>query len=119
MAHVEGLDRVKKALDRMKSKYAAGVERGLKKAGLFLQARSQEVVPVDTGALKNSATTRAEGRGTKTIVTVGYQQSYGVYVHENLEAAHKPGKIAKFLTTPMHQHAHEIANIVREEAKKK
>lgn len=33
-------------------------------------------------------------------VVVGYTASYAIYVHENLEARHKPGKQAKFLEEP-------------------
>lgn len=33
-------------------------------------------------------------------VTVGFTQTYGIYVHENLESSHKQGKQAKFLEQP-------------------
>ncbi len=36
------------------------LEEALLKSGLFLQRESQKLVPVDTGALKNSAFTRVE-----------------------------------------------------------
>lgn len=39
----------------------ATVEEALLLAGLRLQRASQQLVPVDTGALRNSAFTRAEG----------------------------------------------------------
>lgn len=92
------------------------VARGLKKAGLFLQRESQKVVPVDTGALKNSAGTRSEGSGWDTDVVVFYTQSYAVYVHERTGLHHKPGKIAKFLETPAREKHDEILRIVVEEA---
>jgi hypothetical protein len=38
---------------------------------------------------------------------VGYTQEYAIDVHENLEAAHKPGKQAKFLEGPARKLANE------------
>jgi len=33
-------------------------------------------------------------------VVVGFTQNYGIFVHENLDAKHAPGKQAKFLEAP-------------------
>jgi hypothetical protein len=44
--------------------------------------------------------------GDNGSVIVGYTQQYAIYVHENLQAAHKEGKTAKFLETP----ARELTN---------
>lgn len=95
---VQGMKNVEAAIKAHTKATAKGVRIGLYRAGLFLQRESQKVVPVDTGALKGSATTRAEGEGLDTAVIVGYGTDYGLYVHENLDARHKPGKYAKFLT---------------------
>lgn len=91
--------------------------QGLKLAGLHLQRESQVIVPVDTGALKNSAYTRAE-QTTLTeppIVRVGYVQSYAVYVHEDLEARHAPGKTAKYLTRPAEEQKRVMIDIIKGE----
>jgi len=56
--------------------------KALKRAGLLVQRESMKVTPVDTGALKLSAFTMSEGKGTDTVVTVGYRQAYAIYVHE-------------------------------------
>lgn len=90
-----------------------GAHKGLILAGLFLQRESQKLVPVDTAVLKNTATTRAEGKGLKTQVIVGYGTNYAIYVHEDLEARHKPGKQAKFLEEPLRKHRQRLAEIVR------
>ena len=72
------------------------VNRGLYKAGLFLQAKSQKLVPVNTGNLKASAFTRlAAGR-----VSVGYTAGYAVFVHEavkmKLKGKPRPNNKGKF-----------------------
>lgn len=116
---VTGVQSIIKNMMTAKGETAAGMERGLMKAGLALQRMSQKVVPVDTGALKASAATRKEGEGFRTKVTVSYGTDYGIYVHENLESRHAPGKIAKFLEKPARENADELAAIIRKEAQLK
>lgn len=116
---VTGVRAVIKNLKKVKVTSQGGLEKGLMKAGLFLQAASQKIVPVDTGALRNSAFTRLRWKGTKRAdVLVGYTQSYAVYVHENLEARHAPGKQAKFLETPAKLHRKKLLEIIQSEMKK-
>lgn len=111
LKHVTGVSTV------LSNLRAAGVTLGLKmtprfiRAGLFLQGKSQAVVPIQFGILKNSAfTRRVKGFGFDTDVVVGYTASYAVYVHENEEARHAPGKIAKYLEVPARE---ERLNILR------
>lgn len=82
---IVGLPQILRNLKRKNEELARGCERGVKRAGLFLQRQSQKLVPVDTGNLKASAFTRAEGRGFKINVFVGYTAFYALYVHENPE----------------------------------
>jgi hypothetical protein len=84
---------------------------GMLQAGLFLQRESMEVVPVLTGNLRGSAFTRQEEDGM--VVIVGYTANYAIYVHENLEAHHKPGKTAKYLEGPMRAFAPQMFEIIR------
>jgi hypothetical protein len=91
--------------------------RGLYKGGLLLQRESQKVVPVDTGNLKNSAFTRKVEDSAIPEVQVGYTAAYGIYVHENEEAKHAEGKMAKFLETPMRVHRKEIRSVIADEIK--
>lgn len=88
VAKILGVAEFKRDLRQAKNKHVAGLGRGLKKGGLFLQRKSQEIVPVDKGPLKASAFTRASGSGNRIQVIVGYTAYYAVYVHENLEALH-------------------------------
>ncbi len=97
---------------------AKGMKRGLLKAGLFLQRLSMQIVPVDLNVLRPSANTRAEGSGKATSVIVSYGTDYAVYVHEDLEARHAPGKQAKFLEQPFREKKDRLKRIVMEEIKK-
>lgn len=85
---VDRVKNVQAALRASRTKTERGVERGLTKAGLFIQRISQEVVPVQFGPLKASANTRKEGSGYRTIIIVSYGTIYAVFVHENQDAAH-------------------------------
>lgn len=116
---IEKVEAVIKRLHTAKGECAKGMAAGLVAAGLLLQKLSQAVVPVDTGALKNSAFTRVEGEGFSTVVTVGYTMEYAIYVHENLYARHKPGKIAKYLSKPAKDNAPQLVVLIRRVARMK
>ena len=111
---ISGIKELQRAFKSVERQNAKGLEIGLKRAGLFLQRESQKIVPVEYGILKNSAFTRAEGSGFDTVIRVGYEASYALFVHENLEARHAPGKQAKFLETPLREKRDEMAAIINE-----
>lgn len=104
---------LKQAMFVKAAEHAVGMNRGLIRAGLWLQRESQKIVPVDTAALKNSARTRSEGVGFDTIVTVSYSTDYAMYVHEDLVARHKKGKQAKYLEDPARYGRKKMQQIVR------
>jgi len=112
VVEIIGVNEVKRALRKSHIILGSTVERNLKRAGLFLQRKSQEVVPIEFGVLKNSAGTKAIGSGWKTDVIVYYTASYAVYVHERTELRHAPGKIAKFLERPMRENKDKILRII-------
>jgi len=122
MAKILAITGVPKVLANLKgfsTTKAAGIGRGLKQAGLFLQRESQLIVPVDTGNLKGGAFTRnVGGAGFDTDIVVGYVADYAVYVHENLQAKHKPGKQAKYLEEPARTKKSEIIRIIKREARR-
>jgi len=110
---IEGASAIIRALKKQKPEQRRGLVKGLVLAGLFLQRKSQQVVPVDTGALKASAFTRKTGVGRSTNVTVGYTMDYAVFVHENLDARHKPGKTAKYLERPARKFMGRMRDIIK------
>lgn len=79
---VTGVEQVVRNLLRSKGKIGNGVERGLKKAGLFLLAESKKIVPVQTGVLKASTFIVSFGSGLHTDVILGYKANYAALVHE-------------------------------------
>ena len=105
---IQGVSRLVKQLESRAKNAGKGMRKGLYRGGLLLQRESMKVVPVDFGFLKASAGTRLIGAGLKSEVLVGYTAEYAVYVHENLEARHLPGKSAKFLEQPLRDHHKEI-----------
>lgn len=111
---VQGVKDIKAAIGRHKKATAVGLRVGLYRAGLFLQRESQKIVPVDESTLKPSATTRMEGEGLKSAVVVGYGTDYAVYVHEDMEARHKPGKSAKYLEKPLREKRGRLGELVKE-----
>ena len=85
----------------------------MKKAGLYIQRESQKIVPIDTTNLKGTANTRnVGGAGPKTDIVVSYSTDYAVFVHEDMDARHKPGKRAKFLESVIREKKKEIFDIV-------
>lgn len=48
----------------------------------------------------------------KASVTVGFSQSYAIYVHEDLDAAHAEGKVAKYLEGPARRLGDEIGKLI-------
>lgn len=67
--------------------------------------RSQQLVPVDTGALRSSGhVTKPVVSGGRVMVKVGYGGSaapYALYVHEDPDARHALPTQFKFLEKPM------------------
>lgn len=66
-----------------------------------IKTRSQELVPIDTGALKRSFFIETRQHTEGTDVAMGYGKAgnpwYAALVHENLFFRHAKGKSAKFL----------------------
>lgn len=134
---VTGVQGVLAELDKVTTNMQRGAERGVKKAGVFLQRKSMLIVPVDTGALRASAFVRKHGSGLETVVFVGYTTDYVVYVHEDLDKAHGSAfnakyadeiadpknkmkargenQQAKFLEQPQRQYRRKIRRIIAKE----
>lgn len=115
VVQVLGVSNILQNLAKANREQALRLEKGLVKAGFFLMRKSMQRVPVDTGALKNSAYTAKNGSGLSTEVIVGYTQSYAIYVHEILTARHKPPTMAKFLEYPARWNLDNIRAIIQDE----
>lgn len=121
MAHIvkiEGVAEIKKAMKEAGTFLGDGARKGLIRGGLYLQRKSQEVVPIEFGILKNSAGTKPVGHGWYTDVIVYYTASYAVYVHERRKLKHKPGKRDKFLEMPARRYRYQLLQIISGEMAK-
>lgn len=76
----ETMKNIRREFDAIEGKSRAG----LLAAGLQVQRLSQARTPVEFGNLKASAYTRKVPED-QNAVEVGYEASYAVYVHENME----------------------------------
>lgn len=108
-------------INKLKKKFAEAAEykghhfeKALLVAGMAIMGESIKHAPIDTGALRGSHRTSSEGSGYKTVVTVYCQTAYAIFVHENLEAYHKPGTWAKFLTRAVKSKKPEVMRLIRE-----
>jgi len=113
------------------------VEQGLFQVGSEIEGDAKELVPVDTGSLRDSGFTitrslealgpRAEvDPGTRADVepeneslitaVVGFggpAQEYAIVQHERLDFHHRVGQ-AKYLETAVNQHVEDIAPMIAE-----
>ena len=109
---ITGDDKVIRGLDEYEDVLSDYLQAGLQEAGEFLLEKSQEIVPVDTGALHDSGYVVVSGSGFGSEVAVGYSMEYAVYVHEDLRARHNPGTSAKYLEKPMRQYSANLQRII-------
>lgn len=113
-----GPAKVQARLRSRRTLWAAGVERGIKKASAFLLREAKKIVPVDTGALKASGRIDLTGTGPETNAFITFSTDYAGYVHEDLNAYHRPPTSAKYLERPAREHQEEIRQIVRDECRR-
>ena len=94
---VTGIDRQIRALELLASRTQASMNEKMLTLCNAIIIRAKQLCPIDTGLLKNSGeVVKRGGRGLQRY-TVRFTAPYAVYVHEDLNAQHAPGKEAKFL----------------------
>jgi len=110
-------------LGAAKKRAVEAARQGLDIAGEHVIGQSQQLTPVDTGALQASATTEpAEANGTKISKRLGHNTSYAAAVHERLTSSkgnpikHRIGQ-AKFLETAMRRSKKKVAEFVAKRIK--
>ena len=118
------LERLQRALTQSGPEGVKVAARALRHEAQEAFAQSQDEVPVDTGALKNSGRLRPETgvyeRGNEVYVELTYGGSateYSIYVHENLEANHPHGN-AKYLEGPMSRQVNGISGRIADKVER-
>jgi len=90
----------------------AAAVRAVDEFGEHVIGDSQQLAPVDTGALQASATTLpAELDGTIVRKTLGHNTEYAAAVHERIDVHHELGQ-AKFLETAIRTNADKFRAFV-------
>ena len=96
---------------------------GIEEIAKRVYERSQELVPVDTGALRKSGFVKIEKKNGHTRAAIGYSKdgppAYGLFVHENDEAYHAPPTQSGFLFKAVDEVAPQIPRILRDAIRRK
>lgn len=92
--------------------------RAVDRFGEHVLGQAQQIAPVKTGALQNSATSEpARIVGDDISKTIGFNTDYAAAVHERLELHHNQGQ-AKYLETAMRTQARKLGPLVESEMKR-
>ena len=103
--------------DKAKAAAKSGSNAGLKEAATKILAESQKLVPVETGALKDSGHINATG---DLVATISYSAiPYDIIQHEALEFNHPNGGQAKYLENPFNAYRNEALAIEAKAIKSK
>ena len=92
-------------MSAIRDRRIAAAVRAVDQFAAHVLGDAQQLCPVDTGALKASATSApAKVEGTLIEAEIGFNTDYAAAVHERLDARHPQGQ-AKFLETAMRNNA--------------
>lgn len=108
---VEGLDATLEQLDALEKVIVEASTHGAYLWSEGVMGESKKECPVDTGNLRSSGFVGMPENGEMLLI---YPVEYGLYVHENLEAAHPTGK-AKFLEDPVNRNLDKLPTMIERE----
>ena len=119
MIKIRGKKKVLRNLNKAIIKIEGNTERGMLKAGLFIEGESNEIVPHDTGKLIGSSFAVVGRIAKRIIARIGYEAKYAAFVHEMPESNNfsKPGTGPKFLWKAVTKNSKRILEIIRSKAK--
>jgi hypothetical protein len=96
------MTRLIRGIQGTRQRAMAAAQRGLDVGGEHVLGDAQQLAPVDTGALKASATAEpAAWTGERLEKVIGFNTEYAAAVHERLDARHAPPTQAKYLETAL------------------
>jgi hypothetical protein len=114
---LKGLDKLVQQIDRG-IKPQQQLARAVFAEATTVLNEAKKIVPVRDGYLKNSGKVEAPKISPQeTSVEVefgGAAAPYALYVHEDPNASHAPGKTYKFLEIPAMAHSDKFARAVKE-----
>ena len=99
---VKGFSQMMASLENMKNDVPKALDKAIYKQAHAIFRKSQRLVPVKNGYLKGSGVVEGPTNHEMLIGYGGPAASYALFVHEGGEKNwSEPGKIAKFLETPV------------------
>jgi hypothetical protein len=111
---LEGDLELKAMLEAAREKSPLAVAQAIYEEANLIFAKSQVLVPVDTGVLRGSGGVSAPQKGTTgyfvDIFYGGPAADYALYVHEIIGNYHKPPTQAKYLEQPFMEALPQIQN---------
>jgi hypothetical protein len=111
---LEGDLELKAMLEAAREKSPLAVAQAIWEEANLIFAKSQILVPVDTGVLRGSGGVSAPQKGTTgyfvDIFYGGPAADYAMYVHEIIGNYHKPPTQAKYLEQPFMEALPQIQN---------
>jgi hypothetical protein len=113
------MTRLIRGAGQMRARAMAAAQSGLDVAGEHVLGDAAQLAPVETGALKASATAEpAAWKADRLEKVIGFNTEYAAAVHEVLTARHDAPTQAKYLETALRQSGPKAceyaANKVRE-----
>jgi hypothetical protein len=107
-----------KALKEGKEQSPRAIAQAIWEEANLIFAKSQVLVPVDTGVLRGSGGVSAPQQGPQgfyvDIFYGGPAAPYALYVHEIIENYHKPPTQAKYLEQPLMEAQAELQNRIKD-----
>jgi hypothetical protein len=111
---LEGDIELRNVLEAAREKSPLAVAQAIWEEANLIFAKSQVLVPVDTGVLRGSGGVSAPQKGTTgyfvDIFYGGPAADYALYVHEIIGNYHKPPTQAKYLEQPFMEALPQIQN---------
>ena len=111
---LEGDIELRNVLEAAREKSPLAVAQAIYEEANLIFAKSQILVPVDTGVLRGSGGVSAPQKGTTgyfvDIFYGGPAADYALYVHEIIGNYHKPPTQAKYLEQPFMEALPQIQN---------
>lgn len=118
MSATADISKVISGLNAAKARKRAAAAKALGKFANHVIGDSQQLTPVDTGALQASGTVGdVEEKGEKLQVVIGHNTNYAAPVHERTQVPHEIGQ-AKFLATAVKNNAAKMGPYIAGEVAK-
>lgn len=109
---IDGFKEVYQKLGLLEEEIDKAALKGVKKLAEVILGESQQLVPVDTGLLKDSGLVSTDKKNQ--IVTIAYNTPYARKQHEDTTLNHPKGGQAKYLERPFNEKSGELETYVGE-----